>query len=86
MSFVGQGLLQHGDEMGAGHMGGSSVWMVISMIAFSIFLLWIAWSLIRPSRGSDPTAADTVARRYGHGEIDDDEFQRALIDIRSRRT
>ena len=77
-------LLGH-DGVGGSHMGGQSVWMVISLIVFSIFLLVFAWSLVRTSKPSRSIAADIATERYAQGEIDADDFQRILSDIESRR-
>lgn len=76
-------LAHNGDE--ASHMSGGSVWMVVSMIAFSLFLLAFAWRLLRPSRQSPSTAADIATERYARGEIDADDFERMVSDITSRR-
>jgi uncharacterized membrane protein len=77
--------LLHGDDAGVTHMSGSTVWMLISMIAFSIFLISIAWTLIRPTREVEPTVADIATERFAQGEIGDDEFWRALRDIDTPR-
>ena len=69
-------LLEHGDDTAGVHMTGSSIWMLISMIAFSIFLLSFAWTLLRPYRRSE---------RHAHDEIGDDELERVLRDTRSRK-
>lgn len=71
---------------GVAHMGGESVWMLISMIAFSLFLLAFAWALLRPTKPSDSTPADIAAERFAHGEIDADDFQRIVSELKSRRT
>lgn len=71
---------------GVTHMGGESVWMLISMIAFSLFLLAFAWALLRPAKPSNSTPADIAAERFAHGEIDADDFERIVRDVKSRRT
>lgn len=76
-------LVRHGDDVGDLHTDGSSVWMVVSMIAFAVFLLTIAWALLRPRRRAAKTAADMLMERYARGEVDDEEFARLLGDIRS---
>lgn len=77
-------LLGHGDGKGATHMDAGSVWMVLSMIAFSLFLLAFAWSLLRPSKHSPHTRADLATEQYAHGSIDADDFERILREIESR--
>ena len=79
--MIWNGLLAHGDDAGSVHMSGGSVWALISMIAFSIFLLSIAWTLTRPTREPKSTAADIATERFAHGEIGVDEFRRALRDL-----
>jgi uncharacterized membrane protein len=79
--MISHRLLAHGDDAAATHMSGSSVWMLISMIAFSIFLLCIAWTLVRPTKDHKPTAADIATERFARGEIGDDEFKRSVLDI-----
>lgn len=60
------------------HDADSSSWTVISMIAFSGFLLAIAWSLLRPQRPSIRSSGDEAVERFARGEIDADEFERSL--------
>lgn len=77
-------LLGHDDGAGTAHMATGSIWAVLSVIAFSLFLLAFAWSLLRPTRNSSPTPADIATERYAHGTIDADDFERILRDIESR--
>lgn len=77
------GLVAHD---GASHMGDGSILMFISMIAFSLFLLAFAWSLLRPSKPPDSTSADIATERFAQGKIDADDFERAVRDIKSHRT
>lgn len=74
-------IVRHGDGSGVSHMDGNSVWMFISMVAFLIFLLSIAWTLLRRQKRPERSPGDGPAERYAHGEIDDDEFQRAVRDL-----
>jgi hypothetical protein len=77
-------LLSHSDGAGATHMGTGSIWAVLSMIAFSLFLLAFAWSLLRPIKHSPRTPADVATERYAHGKIDVDDFEHILGDTKSR--
>jgi len=77
-------LLEHGDDT-TSHMSSGSLWMTISMMAFAVFLLAFAWTLLRPRRQSPPTPADIATERYARGEIDADDFERILTDVDSRR-
>ncbi len=77
-------LLGHDGVAGA-HVGGASLWMVISMIAFSIFLLAFAWSLLRAAKPSTSTPADIATEQYAQGKIGADDFERILSDVESHR-
>lgn len=70
---------------GASHVGDGSVWTMISMIAFAVFLLVFAWALLRPSKPSASTSADTAADRFASGEIDADDFERMVRDGATRK-
>ena len=78
-------LLGHGDGGTGVHMTNASLWALISTIAFAIFLLMIAWTLVRPNRDSRDETADALTERYAHGELSDDEFTQLLSIIRSRK-
>ena len=71
---------------GATHMGDGSIWVLISMIAFSLFLLAFAWALLRPSKPSGPTSADVATEQFAQGKIDADDFERIVRDIESHRS
>ncbi len=60
-----------------------SIWMALSMIAFSLFLVAFAWSLLRPTKHSPCTPADIATERYAQGKIDAVDFERILRDIKS---
>lgn len=72
-------LLGHGDGAGVTHMDVGSIWMVLSMVGFSLFLLAFAWALLRPAKHSRSTEAGNV-----HGTIDADDYERIMRDIESR--
>ena len=76
-------LLAHGDD--GAHMGGGSIWVLLSMVAFAVFLLAFAWSLIRPTRQRHPSPTNNAVERYALGQIDADDFERIIGDIESRR-
>jgi uncharacterized membrane protein len=71
---------------GATHMNGGSLWAVISMIAFSLFLLAFAWALLRPSKPPVSTSADIAAEQFAQGKIDADDFERIVRDTKSHRS
>jgi uncharacterized membrane protein len=66
-------------------MTADSIWMVVSMIAFCLFLLAFAWSWLRPAKQPSSTASDIAAEQFAQGEIDADAFEHILCDIRSGR-
>jgi uncharacterized membrane protein len=57
--------------------------MVLSMIAFSLFLLAFTWSLLRPAKQPSSTPADRATEQFAQGEIDADDFERILRGISS---
>lgn len=70
---------------GASHMGDGSVWAVLAMFAFSLFLLAFAWALLRPSKPSAPTSADHATERFARGQIGADDFERIVRDVKTDR-
>ena len=70
---------------GASHMGDGSVWVLISMIVFSLFLLAFAWALMRPPKRADSTRADIATEQFAQGKINADDFERIVRDVKSHR-
>lgn len=68
-----------------GQMGGDSLWLTISMIALSLFLLAFAWALLRPSKSAPKQAETDAAERFARNEIDAPQFERIVRAIRSQR-
>lgn len=60
------------------HVMAGSIWMLLSMIAFSIFLLACAWMLLRPQKPKRLTPADRAMKRFARGEVDADDFERTV--------
>lgn len=77
-------LLSHTDTTTASHMDGGSIWMVLSMLAFSAFLLLFAWSLLRPNKQHATGPADIATELYAQGKISAEDFERIVRDIGSR--
>ena len=77
-------LLSHSDGTTGSHMDGGSVWMFVSMVAFSLFLLLFAWSLLRPSKPPSTAPADAAAKLYAQGKISAEEFERIVCNVESR--
>lgn len=67
---------------GVGHMGGMWLWWIIGIV----LIVAIVWALANPTRARDsdtgPTAEEILKRRYASGEIDKDEYQQRLRDLR----
>lgn len=74
-------LLGHSDVDGATHMDTGSPWVVISMIAFALFLLAFAWSLLRPAGRVGRTREDSAMECFGRREIGADDLRRTSGDI-----
>lgn len=67
---------------GAGHMGGMWIWWLIATAVVAA----VAWGVVRSTsrNGSGPagSAEDVLKRRYAAGEIDKEEFEKRLRDLR----
>lgn len=68
------------------HMGWMGWWMAFWWVLGLAVLVFVVWVVVRAVGGS-PTRADespeqVLKRRYARGEIDRDEYQRRLEDIR----
>ena len=70
-------VVRHQTSGGMDHSAGGSWWVLISMIAFSIMLLWFAWALLRRPKPDDSLEAEVLTQRYARGEIDDEELRSA---------
>lgn len=69
------------------HMSGlMGSWMLLWWIAGIVFLLTVVWLLADAARkspvGPPDSAEDILKRRYARGEIDHDEYERRLTDLR----
>jgi uncharacterized membrane protein len=62
-----------------------AVWMVLSMVAFSLFLLAFAWSLLRPAKQPSSAPVERATEQFAQGNIDADDFERVLRGIKSGR-
>lgn len=82
---IGAAVLEHGDDAATSHMSSGSFWTMVSMIAFSLFLLAFAWALLRPRRQPSPTAADIATERFARGEINAVDFERVVSESDSRQ-
>jgi len=64
------------------HMGGMGLWWLIGIALIVAFV----WLIARASAGSAPRAEaspDTILKqRYARGEIDREEYERRLADLR----
>ena len=67
---------------------GGGLMMSLVMIAFWGFVAWAIVSLVRGSSRhgqSVRTPENTLAERFARGEIDEDEYDKRLTALRSRR-
>ena len=67
------------------YMGAMGWWMLLWWIAGIVVLILLVRVLVRTSPGSPPgdeTPEQILKRRYARGEIDRDEYQRRLEDLR----
>lgn len=69
------------------HMSGlMGSWMVLWWIAGIVFLLIVVWLLVDAGRkspiGPPDNAENILKQRYARGEIDHDEYERRLTDLR----
>jgi len=70
------------DFEGVGHMGGMWLWWLIAIIVVAAF----TWASVRFTSGdrdkTTETAEEILKRRYAAGEIDREEYERRLRDLR----
>lgn len=68
------------------YMGSMGWWMVLWWVAGIVVLVllvrFVAGAAGRVSPGGDDTPEQILKRRYAKGEIDRDEYQRRLEDLR----
>lgn len=68
------------------YMGGMGWWMVIWWLFGIAILVLLVWVIVRavggsPGRGED-SPEQILKRRYARGELDREEYQRRLEDLR----
>lgn len=65
-----------------GHMG----WMWLSWVVGLVLLCLLVWAIVRVGTQSEPRTDDTpeaiLKRRYARGDLDHEEFERRLADLR----
>ncbi len=72
------------DWHGVGHMGGMWFWWLLGIAIIGV----VAWALIKPSsrpagdKGSTPE--ELLKRRYAEGDIDKEEYEERLQDLRKK--
>jgi putative membrane protein len=68
------------------HMGSMGWWMVLWWGAGILILVLLVWVLARVANGSGRVSEETpeqlLKRRYAKGEIEREEYQRRLEDLR----
>ena len=66
---------------GVGHMGGIWIWWIFGIVIIAA----LAWAILRsPMRngGSDVSAEELLKRRYARGEINKEDYEKRLQDLR----
>jgi putative membrane protein len=64
-----------------GHMGGMWIWWILGIVVVGA----LAWGVLRsPARDGDAgvSAEELLKRRYARGEIDKEEYEKRLQDLR----
>jgi len=68
------------------YMGGMGWWMAVWWVFGIAVLVLIVWAIARAAGGVSPRAEDSpeaiLKRRYARGELDREEYQRRLEDLR----
>lgn len=68
------------------YMGGMGWWMVIWWVFGIAILVLLVWLIVRAVSGAPGRAEDSpeqiLKRRYARGELDREEYQRRLEDLR----
>jgi len=67
-----------------GHMIWMMVWWVVG-IGLIIALFWLLFSIARGSTRSTDSPEGILRRRYANGEIDTDEYQHRLAELRKTK-
>ena len=72
--------------MWPGHMGWMGSWMVVWWIAGLAVLMLLVWIVARAAAGpparTEETPEQILKRRYARGEIDREDYERRLGDLR----
>lgn len=69
--------------------GGHMIWMAISwLVGIGLFVM-MSWLLVTAIRGSNPPGScpeEILCRRYAAGEIDTNEYERRLEELRKTKS
>lgn len=67
---------------GIEHFGAMSLWWIIGIV----LIVALVWAVARPTGRNDPdggpSAEEILKRRYARGEIDKDQYESRLQDLR----
>lgn len=70
------------DWHGVGHMGGMWLWWILGIAIIGV----LAWVVVKPlssnSRDNESTPEELLTRRYAQGDIDKDDYEKRLSDLR----
>jgi len=70
------------DAHGGGHIFGMWFWWVLAIGLIAV----VAWTVVRgvsrPGSGATESPEDLLKRRYARGEIDEEEYEKRLQNLR----
>ena len=69
--------------------GGHMIWMTISwLIGIGLFsmLIWLLFSAVNRGQGANGSPEEILRRRYAAGEIDTEEYERRLEELRKTKS
>ena len=65
-----------------GHMGGMWIWSVLLIVLIALAVWWAVNASQHSGSAKRDSAEEALRLRYARGEIDKDEFERRLLDLR----
>ncbi len=64
------------------HVGAMWLWWIIGVVLIIVIVLAVQKQSTRGDRGTELTPEEILKRRYASSEIDKDEYQQRLKDLR----
>lgn len=65
-----------------GHMGWMGLWWIVGLGLLIVFLWLVVRAATPPSTGEGQSPETILKSRYARGELDRDEYERRLADLR----